>query len=287
METTTGPKHRLEFSQSLGRPPYVLDPEDLKDCQKLAPRVVRAEGTTVVKFGDDIRLAEAEALHLVSQKTTIAVPELIGAYILDGITYIITSYEEGEDFSDYWEAATPEVREGLIRQLKNYVQQMRKLKGNFIGSVDHSACRAGLFMWDAVGYERTYGPFVDEAAFNDGIVAALDNRFPPDHRRPENPEDMVWSEWRLRRLVRSLTNHEIVFTHGDLHGGNMLVRKDGTIVLLDWECAGYWPDYWEFNRAMYHEASTKDFGKEIERFVPPFYMEDFVMNHLYDRMVGG
>lgn len=36
-----------------------------------------------------------------------------------------------------------------------------------------------------------------------------------------------------------------VFTHGDLDWGNIQVRPDGTIAILDWEYAGWYPRYWE------------------------------------------
>ncbi|KAI9656883.1 MAG: hypothetical protein M1821_003522 [Bathelium mastoideum] len=283
-EAAAAPKRQLGLSRRIGRPPYVLDPDDLGHCQNYAPRVVRADKETVVKFGRNVRLAEAEALHLVAQKTSIAVPKLIGAYVLDGVTYIIMSYEEGRPFGEVWEAGSPDVRENLIQQLKDYVQQMRQIKGDFVGGVDYSACRAGLFEWDAVGYEREYGPFKDEAGFNDGIVAALDNRFPPHPSKKDISE--VHSEWELRRLVRSLINHEIVFTHGDLHTGNMIVRADGTIVLLDWETAGYWPDYWEFHRARFHGGPDDEYRRTVEQFIPPSYVEDFVMHHILQKMIG-
>ena len=36
-----------------------------------------------------------------------------------------------------------------------------------------------------------------------------------------------------------------VFSHGDLHAGNIMIRYDGTLVIIDWERAGWYPPFWE------------------------------------------
>ena len=45
--------------------------------------------------------------------------------------------------------------------------------------------------------------------------------------------------------------HRIVFTHGDLKAHNILVNDEGHLSgFLDWECAGWCPEYWDFTTAM-------------------------------------
>lgn len=45
--------------------------------------------------------------------------------------------------------------------------------------------------------------------------------------------------------------HRIVFTHGDFKHHNILVDDDGHLSgFLDWECAGWCPEYWEYTTAM-------------------------------------
>lgn len=42
-----------------------------------------------------------------------------------------------------------------------------------------------------------------------------------------------------------------VFTHGDIHPHNILVDKQAQIVgLVDFESAGFFPDYWEYAMMM-------------------------------------
>jgi aminoglycoside phosphotransferase len=67
-------------------------------------------------------------------------------------------------------------------------------------------------------------------------------------------------------LARKILNmpHRIVFTHGDLKAHNILVDDKGHLSgFLDWESAGWCPEYWEFATPMrlgrhswwYHVAS--------------------------------
>ncbi len=283
---------RLLLSQRLGRPPYVLDPKDLpgqyNPCpDKLGAHIRQIDEQTLVKFGSNVRLAEAEAMHMVSEQTTVVCPQVIGAYILNEVGYIIMSFEQGEDLPQYWDKAASMEREHVIAQLKDYVKQMRAIRGDFIGGVDYSSCKDGIFDWDYRGLDREYGPYADEASFNDGIAMALANRVPPARCDPD-PESVGFNNgWMEQRLARSFKGHDIVFTHADLHSGNILVRADGTVVLLDWGLAGYWPEYWEFYRATFMGTFRPDFIREIERFIPPFYMEAFVMRQIFDKLVGG
>ncbi|OGM48216.1 hypothetical protein ABOM_002149 [Aspergillus bombycis] len=283
------PQLRLIYSGDIGPPTIILDPEDLKDAEDLTPgkmgaRLVWADTDMLVKFGHGVRLAEAEALHLVSRRTTIAVPKLLSAYILDGTGYIIMSYEPGTPFDQYWDNASQTEHRRILAQLTDYVQQMRAIEGNFIGGLDRSACRDGVFEGAHVDYSKhSYGPYESEQSFNEGMVQALRDRLPAELLKSENdPESSFWaSEYILQQTVRGLKGHKIVFTHGDLHEGNMLVRSDGTVVLLDWGLSGFWPEYWEFYRAMFNPPWRTSWDRMVEKFIPPYYVEYDVMKKVF------
>jgi hypothetical protein len=105
------PEPRLIYSDGVGASTIISDPEDLKHAEDLildkrGARLTWANTDMLVKFSHGVRLAEAEALHLVSMCTTIAVPKLLSAYILGGVGYIIMSYEKGEPFERYWDRAS-------------------------------------------------------------------------------------------------------------------------------------------------------------------------------------
>jgi hypothetical protein len=115
----------LSWSDVIGKPSYLLDPKDLPGAYNLAPRIMGkgiklVDDRNIVKHGRNVRLAEAEVLNLVSEKTTIPCPKVEAAYILDGVGYIIMSYEPGRPFDKYWDDASDDQRENLIAQLKDY-----------------------------------------------------------------------------------------------------------------------------------------------------------------------
>ena len=139
---------RLIYSETIGPPTIVFDPEDLEASEdlcsdKMGARLVLADTDMLVKFGHGVRLAETEALHLVSVRTTIPAPKLLSAYILDGTGYIIMSYEAGESLESYWDHSSSTEQENIMQQLHSYVKQLREIKGDFIGGIDESPCRDG------------------------------------------------------------------------------------------------------------------------------------------------
>lgn len=60
-------------------------------------------------------------------------------------------------------------------------------------------------------------------------------------------EDLLTTARKLPEIARP----EVVFTHGDIHSRNVLVDEDGHITgLLDWESAGWYPEYFDFTVAL-------------------------------------
>lgn len=280
---------RLIYSEIIGPPSIILDPGDLQTANSLCPdkmgaRVVFADSETVAKFGHGVRLAEAEAMHLASTSTTIATPRLLSAYILDGVGYIVMSYEPGESLAQYWDRVSKPEQNRVLEQLQDYVNQMREIPGDFIGGLDRSPCRDGIFEAGYGDYTSySYGPYESEESFNEGIVQALRDRMRPKvlEREDDIESNFFNSEYMLYQTVRGLKNHKIVFTHGDLHPGNIIVRAGGTVVLLDWGLAGFWPEYWEFYRALFNPSWRASWDRMVEKFIPPFYVEHSVIKRVF------
>ncbi|OQE89817.1 hypothetical protein PENNAL_c0013G06240 [Penicillium nalgiovense] len=283
-------KPRLIYSETIGPPSIILDPGDLQTADDLCPdkmgaRIVFADSDTVVKFGHNVRLAEAEALHLASTRTTIATPKLLSAYILDGVGYIVMSYEAGEPLEQYWDRVSTTEQSRILETLRDYVNQMREIPGAFIGGLDRSPCRDGIF---EAGYgdhtSYTYGPYPSEEGFDEGIIQALRDRLPPKvlERGHDTESNFFNNEYMLYQTIRGLKDHKILFTHADLHPGNIVVQTDGNVVLLDWGLAGFWPEYWEFYRAMHNPSWRVSWDRMVEKFIPPFYVEYSVIKRVFE-----
>lgn len=83
------------------------------------------------------------------------------------------------------------------------------------------------------------GPLDLEEAFNIAIIDAYESVVPKRHIR-NFPIGML-----------SERDHSIVFSHGDLRPQNILVKDEKVIGVIDWEFSGWYPEYWEFAKALY------------------------------------
>ncbi|KAI2602025.1 kinase-like protein [Hypoxylon sp. NC1633] len=278
-------------SSLLGPPPYVLDPQDLPGSfnpfpGKSGSQFRQIDEETVVKYGPDVSLAEAEAMDFVSRNTSIKCPKVFGACLLDGVGHIIMSFEEGKSLSKFWKCASDKEKETVIEQLQRYLNEMRSIKGDYVGGFNRSPCVTGEFEWDFDKSDHhEYGPYPDEEAFNEGIIEAMSRASPfPENTDPESePYNRMYA---TRQLVHSLRGHEIVFTHGDLGSANILIRDDLTVVILDWYTAGFYPAYWEWYKATWHGVFQPSFIRQVERYIPPYWIEANIMNQMFHEILG-
>lgn len=244
--------------------------EELAQAQRFEDNVpvYRVDAKTVVKTGDCVRLAEAAAMILVRKQTSIPVPEVYNAYTdpATGRARIVMEFIEGERLAEAWEHFDAEQKQHVLDQLRGFMLQLRNIKGTFIGSVDGTYCEDQLFTEDL----GAYGPYESEADFNQGIITAL--------------KDIMASGWvdTVCNMVAALKGHEIVMTHGDLAPRNILVQGTKVVAVLDWEFSGFYPEYWEYVKALYRPAWEGRWIKDsaVDRILMPYMEELAVMLHV-------
>lgn len=81
-----------------------------------------------------------------------------------------------------------------------------------------------------------------------------------------------------------MPQHEIVLTHSDFSPRNILVRGDQVVALIDWEMAGFYPEYWEYVKALYHpdwESRWIAYGT-VETILRPYHLEHAVLLHMQE-----
>lgn len=49
-----------------------------------------------------------------------------------------------------------------------------------------------------------------------------------------------------------------VFTHNDFQRKNIMVQPDGTVVIIDWAFASWYPTYWEYATATFANGGWND-----------------------------
>ena len=87
------------------------------------------------------------------------------------------------------------------------------------------------------------GPFENEQEMHQYLLSPAS---PHAFRSEEAFQKTLASAKRLQSM-----HHRVVFTHGDFKHHNILIDEGGNLAgILDWESAGWCPEYWEFGTAM-------------------------------------
>lgn len=211
-------------------------------------------------------MSEAATMRFIRERAMIPVPTVYNAY-MDGDSgkgWIVMEFIPGDNLEKVWDNYTDTEKESVISQLRGYLGKLRQTKGTFIGSVDGAPCNDLYFDSTPDGY----GPFSNEEEFNRGIVKALKEAVP--HDRVDFTCD-IWFE--------VMKGHEVFMTHNDLDPRNILVRGSEIVALLDWELSGFYPEYWEYCKAMRRPAWESGWIRDraLESVLEPYRKELSVM----------
>jgi aminoglycoside phosphotransferase len=239
----------------------------LFQCVAGGSRIVGIGNDVVVKYGPRVQMTEADSLAFVGINTTQPIPKLLGAYIHNDITYIVMSRVSGTPLVDLLSSMSLTEINLVTSDLKSMMDQLRALQINhfqtesYIGSVGRQPCRDMIFR---SGYESK-GPFFTEEEMYENILERWINMF---EYNPMPDSSVQFT----RRLYRDNPGNEIVFTHGDLDPRNILVEGGRVSGIVDWEQAGWYPEYWEYIEAMWGCADTWDtvWPLEVVRFLRPY-----------------
>lgn len=179
-------------------------------------------------------------------------PRFLGSLSSRQRTYVFLSRGEGVTLESVWPQLSVAGKLSVQRQLNDIFHVLRA-EGN-----DQEFMRIGGFTsgvcQDTRRQQRTCEWMDSEVVFNDFLCC--------ESGRTQTP----WI-----RMIRSFMGegHKLVMTHADLHPRNIMVKwepgkdqeglregEDGSIdsvrvtSLIDWEMGGWYPDYWEFVKAL-------------------------------------
>lgn len=80
------------------------------------------------------------------------------------------------------------------------------------------------------------------------------------------------------------TNYDVVFTHGDLKGVNIIVKGARIEAIIDWEYAGYYPEYLEFVSALRAAQWDCPYYAPLLDIFPRRYDAEYVTDFLVSRI---
>ncbi|KAM5477064.1 hypothetical protein MauCBS54593_000335 [Microsporum audouinii] len=235
---TTKPGHR-----SLPTPAEVIARSPKFHTHPSPPPVRFEHLDLIVKCGPYVVVEEALCLRML-QKTfakKVPVPEVYGWRVEGRDVFIYMELIRGETLQDRWDHLTDQERSSICGQLKEIVSTFRKVEQDptdpFIGSVSR-----GRLLDYVLENMPSAGPFKSIQEFNDWF-SALPQRWLPDSSKYQDP---------YREYLPD--DGKIKFTHGDLHRGNIIISP-GTnpriLAVIDWTHAGWYPEYWEYCKALY------------------------------------
>ncbi|KAJ7598854.1 hypothetical protein C8J56DRAFT_771258, partial [Mycena floridula] len=158
----------------------------------------------------------------------------------DGRACVVSEFIDGEVLQKQWHQLNDAQTCTVQRALKEFVLELRTLqqpgKAGWIGSAND-----GPFFDFMLTSKPTFdSPFKNEKEFNDWRISLYSHM----RQSPNNFGVLIRNEMS--------DDNEIVFTHGDLGRQNIIVQVTGEGVedvridgLVDWEQAGWRPDYWD------------------------------------------
>ncbi|PQE06044.1 kinase-like domain protein [Rutstroemia sp. NJR-2017a BBW] len=229
---------------------------------EISGRKVARYGKIVVKSGRHLKLSEAEAMKYITTHTSIPVPHVYEAVSDGKLTSITMDFIEGDRLDKVWNSLPETTKLSLAAQINSMLVQLRSLRGRYIGAVNNDKAI------DSRRYDLEGGPFETEAQFNEFLLSDV---------YPQVPKCFLHMAERAL-----LTNHAIVFAHGDLAPRNILVREGKVVAVLDWENAGWYPEYWDFVKTFNALDQRCNWYDYVDKIFPVRYEQEF-MN---DRFVG-
>ena len=192
--------------------------------------------------------------YIKDQAPSLPVPDILGILKTDQQTYFFMSRAPGISLGTIWCELVPSQKLAVQHQLSSILRILRmiprpqELVEAALGGVLPARCK------DVRRSERiAAGEIKTEAVFNDFLCS--------EPRRLNTP----WIKM-IRSFMRD--DHAIVMTHGDLHPRNIMIIWDGATSIndhsdpvkerrdirissiIDWETMGWYPDYWEFVKAL-------------------------------------
>jgi aminoglycoside phosphotransferase len=205
-------------------------------------------------------LEEAANIQHIAKWTKIPVPEIVRVHASDHTLYIFMSFVRGTELQDLWPTMTTTEKNNIATQLKIYMTELRAVKPPspcFFGSPESRICiDSRVTSRLNVEQQRL---IASEEEFNEFLMKDL---------KPYNSDDYYNMLLSMARV-----DHKVVLTHGDFHPRNIIVKDMVVTAIIDWEFAGWYPEHWEFIKALTAVGPVHDWWKYLSDIVGSYTTE--------------
>jgi hypothetical protein len=259
--------------------------------------------TFVIEIGPSHVVKAAQSLdpdhiHNIQYITThvpeLPIPHCLGVLLNDQRTYLFMSRAAGTTLESVWSDLSVTQKTSVQEQLNCLFRLLRTPTAEDSGFDGRLGSFASGLCKDLRRIQRISSTTLrNEAQFNDFLF--------------QHPKKTVT---HLVNMLRSSMkdDHRIVMTHGDLHPRNIMVtlkasqpiptqaevvRAEDTIVrvssIIDWEAAGWYPESWEFVKAVSMVDPRGPLSDWID-FLPidaiGYFPMEFSIDRLLDQWLG-
>ncbi|CAH0034479.1 unnamed protein product [Clonostachys rhizophaga] len=205
---------------------------------------------------------EAEAMNYVRSHTSIPVPSILDMHF--GVSdhepgWILMERVPGRQLDEAWPIMSETARAQTISELQSYVCQLRRLRPSGPGWI--GSCSGGPAYDHRLDNMATCGPFASVAEFHDFLVGPVKNCPRP--------------EWVAKYRNMLPDNYRITFAHADLSWENVLLDPTtGSVTgIVDWEMAGFWPEWWEYRKALFGSRSRQWWIEIVKQIMKEYQHE--------------
>ncbi|KAI0638482.1 kinase-like domain-containing protein [Trametes polyzona] len=197
----------------------------------------------------DARPSERASMEFVRQHTSIPIPRIHHPHL----SYLLMDYIDGDMLSECWGRQSFFMQFRIACTLRLYVKQLRALQRPTLGSVDSGRVSGMFFEFEE------YGPFSTVRRFRqfcDWVSVTGWESTMMARRNAGMP---------ISPLPPCLGDFTPTFIHGDLNASNIMLDKRGTLWLIDWDSAGFYPKCLE-SLAM-HSISIEGMPRSWTRYM--------------------
>lgn len=181
---------------------------------------------------------EPNVLKILEQHTSVPAPTLIDTFDDKESKYMIMTVIRGQTLSDIFHRMSYPQRDQLAADLRGIVRQLRSIPN------DTPYLFANTLGGPIIDHRLPDGkcnPCHTETEFNNHLI----------HKYVGNPTKDLVEHAHSR-------NHRSFLSHCDLNPTNILIEQGRLSGIVDWECASYVPEYWEFTKAMHGVWGLED-----------------------------
>lgn len=239
-------------------------------------KVVRVKERFAVKYGPNALLSEAASMGFLAGNTNVPVPRVYAAFVEaeTNHAFIVMDYIPGDNLQTLLPSLTSTEKDIIGKMMRDAITELREIPSEgYLGTMNYQPYYEGVLATED-NNPLISGPFATQKHFNAGMLRKVHLKVSGQDVRP------------LQKKVNcTLHGHRTVFAHGDLQPRNIIVerlgyRDGGTpklkITFVDWEMAGWYPEYWEFGGAKIESNWIESFPVIMDYYpAEDLVMQDF------------